>query len=63
MILQGKIENDWPLEIRGHFKYDAKEKRVMDMPEMDCPEFLVYEKSKAYWTLSKAKDLEEAEKL
>ena len=61
MILQGKIENDWPLEIRG-YKTDAKEKRVLDMGEIDCPEILVYVKRKNDWTLSKIKNLEEAKK-
>ena len=60
MILQGQIVDDWPLEIRGYFKCDAKEKCIMDMRQMDCPEFLVYVKRKNYWTLSKVKNLKEA---
>ena len=60
MILQGQIVDDWPLEIRGHVKYEAKEKRVLDMGQIDCPEFLVYVKSKSYWTLSKVPNLEAA---
>lgn len=62
MILQGKIENDWPLEIRGSVNAEAKGRCVLDIGEIDCPEFLVYVKRKTDWTLRKAKNLEEAKK-
>lgn len=61
MILQGELVCDWPLEIRGHVKYEAKDNRLLDMDQMDCPKFLVYVKRKSAWTLSKVKNLEDAE--
>ena len=62
LILQGEIVDDWPLEIRGNVKYEAKGKRVLDIGGIDCPEFLVYVKRKSDWTLSKAKNIEEAKR-
>ena len=60
MILQAQIKNDWPLEIRGSVNGFAKENCVVDVAQIDCPEFFVYVKNNGYWTLSKAATLEAA---
>ena len=63
MILQAQIKNDWPLEIRGSDNVFAKENCVIDVDQIDCPEFFVYVKNKGYWTLSKTASIETAKNM
>ena len=63
MILQAQIKNDWPLEIRGSVNAVAKENCVIDVGQIDCPEFFVYVKNKGYWTLNKTATLETAKNI
>jgi hypothetical protein len=60
MVVQAQIVNDWPLEIRGSDGDSPKENCLIFNNQIDCPEFLVYVKSKGYWTLKKTLSLETA---